>query len=340
MKVSELRQKLKAMKKDELQTLFVEMYKQIPQKVREAKEIDSLIDNPNYYKEKRKNSTVKNETVDFEDVKLEVERFIQDAYADHYIAPNRIISKKERSNWRFTAKRLVDNVTSLSNDPKHMKTCASLLEELYKLFCYASSHYVFASDTPFQTIKISQADFLKRVILLKKQTETPDEWIRDAVLLIIDNDVDYDTLYRSLMIVFIETLNNAPIKEKAVEICKQLVAEKKKELKQMKVSKHSSTTFSMERKINHLIEMVFMIQSLLGEYEAANTYFQKNYEEDIAEVKLYIFLKLIMGYQQPKNWLMEYERAVKKGIEPRNSLQDMYDEMKRTNEFPKYMLSY
>lgn len=83
-----------------------------------------------------------------------------------------------------------------------------------------------------------------------------------------------------------------------------------------------------------------MLQSSLGEFEKANNYFQKNYNEEMLGVKLFIHLALIMDRQRPEEWVMEYDRAIKSRIKPRDSLQDMYAEIKQTNQFPKYMRSY
>ncbi|GIN57384.1 hypothetical protein [Lederbergia ruris] len=330
MKVSELREKIKARNKEELQSLIVEMYKQIPKRVRESKEIDSLIDNPDSFKQNKKRTKHSTQHIDFSEVKNEVERFLQHAYAQYYFAPNRLIPKKERSNWRFTAKRLVEQVTNLANQPEYAKDCATLLEKLYVLFCYASGHYVFASQEPFHTINIPQEDFLKRVVLLKREVEEPERWIRDSLLLIVDNDVDYSTLYESLLQTLLEVLNNAPLKERAVRICADLLEE---------MPSKGKLSYKEEEKRNHLVTMIFMLQSRLGEYQEAVTYYKKHYV-DSDEVKLDILLELIMNFQRTQDWIHEFDVAVEKGIKPRTSLQEMYKHIKNTNSFPEYMMSY
>src|SRR5690625_3132387 len=133
MKVSELRNKLKNRKKDELQLLIVEMYKAMPKGVHEAKGIDQLIDDPSVFKKKKSSRKHISEQLDFSVVETEVQLFIKNAYDHNYVAPNRIISKKERSGWRFTAKRLIDKVADFSNHPDHYKVSLVLYEELYKL---------------------------------------------------------------------------------------------------------------------------------------------------------------------------------------------------------------
>lgn len=335
MKVSELREKIKQRKKEELQKLIVEMYKQIPKAVRENKEIDALIDDLEQFQSKRVKGN--NRNINFDELKHKVEQFIEDAYAQNYFAPNRKIPKKERSNWRITAKRLVNDVTTLANQPEYIKDCTILLEKMYILFCYASGHYVFKSEEPFYTIKIPQGDFLKRVILLKRQVEEPDKWIRGIMLLILDNDVDRNTLSETLLETLLEELNNAPLKERAINICEDLMKERMKRFKKSSRSKRRSFDYRTESEINNIVKMIFMLQSLLGEYEQAVAFYKQHYIESPDEVKLFILLTLIMGYQRPQNWIKEYELAVANQVDPRDRLQRAYEYIKRTNEFPEYI---
>jgi len=91
MKVSELRNKLKNRKKDELQLLIVEMYKAVPKAVREAKGIDQLIDDPSAFKKKKSNTTHTSEQLDFSVVETEVQLFIKNAY-DQIGYPTKLLS--------------------------------------------------------------------------------------------------------------------------------------------------------------------------------------------------------------------------------------------------------
>lgn len=337
MKVNELRTKLKTHSKEETQSLLVEMYKLIPKRVRDAKEIDSLIENPKQFKDNRKDGIQQNTLVNFANVEHEVKQFIKNAYEQNYVAPNRIVSKKERSNWRFTAKKLVEQLTNLANHPDHTRTSINLLETLYELFCYASGHYVFASEEPFYTIKLSQSDFLERIISYKKLVDEPKKWIRESVLLILINDPDYTTLHSDLMNVLIGFLNNAPLKEETVSICEELLHEKLDSNPNKNLLKKSSFSYKSTSYINQLVEMIFICQSSLFEYEEAVKVYKHYHLESMEEVKLYILLKLIMSYQRVEDWMKEYEWATKTGVEPRGALQKMYGEISQTKTFPKYM---
>ncbi|MCZ0704653.1 hypothetical protein J2T56_003254 [Natronobacillus azotifigens] len=339
MKVNELRQKLMGRKKDELQNLIVEMYKQIPKKMREEKEIDQLIDDSDAFKVKKSANRKSVDNLDFEYVQREIEYFLKNAYDQNYIAPNRIIPKKERSNWRFTAKRLVEQLIALSHQPEYAKTCAARMEDLYELFCYASGHYVFASTEPFYTIKISQEDFFDQVVKLKKRIGEPSKWIRESLLLLVENDGDFQTLKRNVSEVLLENLNNAPLKEEAIKIAKDLLKEKKENIKKAKQAKGNVVGFRNNEYINDLVELIYMIQSSLGEYKNANKYFKQHYISSSSEVKMYIFLELIRRFQRVDDWLEEYELAVLNGVKLREALKNAYEQIKDTKEFPEFIYS-
>lgn len=339
MKITELREKLRHREKEELQTLIVEMYKLIPKSVKEGKEIDALIDHPTQFKTQAKKAQTLLTSVDFQVLKSEIEQFIEHAYAQYYIAPNRIVPKKERSNWRTLAKRLVEQLMTVAGEPAHQKDCAVLLEKLYVLFCYASGHYVFVSEEPLRTLKIPQEAFLKRVIMLKKQVDEPQRWIRDTLQLIIENGVDRETFTSTLLITLLEELPNAPLKEQATQICQQLVEDQKEKLAQLQSPKKSRYSFTssneyVEReKLNSLVEMIFILQSTLAEKEQAVQYYQQHYLEDNSEIKLYVLLREIKNYQHTEDWLQAYEHAVKEGINPRRDLTREYNYIKKHADF-------
>lgn len=338
MKVNELRVKLKDKKKAEIEQLFVEVYKQIPKKVREGKEIDQLINNPDAFKKARKNTKQSTKNLDFTNVDKEVRLFIKNAYDQNYFTPNRMIPKKERSNWRFTAKRLVNQLMELSGQEEHVKACTSLMEELYKLFCYASGHYVFTSQEPFHTINSSQPQFFKQVVMMKKRVDEPREWIHDSLRLMLDNGTDRDTPSEFLSEALLEALTNAPLKEEAVKIADNLLQEKEATVRKINVHHKEAENYDKEDYINHLVETIFMIQSALGEYQAAVRYFNKHYIESITrEIRLYVLLRLVMRYQRVEDWMSVYEKAIKRRINPRDSLKKAYEHIKRTGEFPRFI---
>lgn len=101
MKVAELRNIISNYDKKTTDKVLVEIYKALPKSKKE--DIDLLILNPNDSTKKKS----KIEKVDITNLESEINYFIKCANNDLYIAPNRIISKSERSKWRFKAMRFI-----------------------------------------------------------------------------------------------------------------------------------------------------------------------------------------------------------------------------------------
>lgn len=110
------------MKVAELQTLIVEMY------------LDALINNPVQFKEKKKTVKATASTIDFKLLKQEIELFIEHTNAQYYVAPNRIVPKKDRSNWGIIIKRFIDQLTLAASNPVYQKDCADLFEKLMSFY--------------------------------------------------------------------------------------------------------------------------------------------------------------------------------------------------------------
>ena len=55
------------------------------------------------YPEKKK----KGSAVSFEELEREMEIFFENAYAQNYFAPNRVIPKSQRPKWRFMVKNFI-----------------------------------------------------------------------------------------------------------------------------------------------------------------------------------------------------------------------------------------
>lgn len=119
MTIPELREILKQCKEDEIKFLAVELYKAIPKKLKEEKEIDQMIKDFVAGERNKKSN---------------------------YFAPNRFIPKKERPKWRFKVKAYIKDLSRIPNEGEDGKFAAQLLEKLYKMLCYGCRYYIFNED--------------------------------------------------------------------------------------------------------------------------------------------------------------------------------------------------
>ena len=145
MLVSELKNEIKKYDKKELESIIVSLYKRIPKKVEEEYDIDSYIKNIDINK---KTDVVKKE-ISFDEIYNEIIYFIECIDLDYYCSLNRVISKKDRSAWRFKVKRFYKKLNKISTDNENGSIDTSLLIELFKRLSCGTSVLLFTNWNTF-----------------------------------------------------------------------------------------------------------------------------------------------------------------------------------------------
>ncbi|HBN96683.1 MAG TPA: hypothetical protein DDZ66_10310 [Firmicutes bacterium] len=87
MLVSEVRDVLKKYQEEDLRLLLVEMYKAMPKKLKEDKEIDMLLQDVHGYMSARKAPKAQERQIDLESLKFRIDQFVEYAYNQYYYAP-------------------------------------------------------------------------------------------------------------------------------------------------------------------------------------------------------------------------------------------------------------
>ena len=100
MLISELKEEIKKYNQKDLESIIVELYKRIPKNKKEDYNIDDFIKNVD---NKQKINSKKE--FNFEELEKEIKYFLSCVDNEYYVVPNKIVSKKERSSWRFKVKR-------------------------------------------------------------------------------------------------------------------------------------------------------------------------------------------------------------------------------------------
>jgi hypothetical protein len=329
MKIQQVRTLLANQSDDTLRQLISEIYKRLPKKLIEEKQIDFLLENLPDSLSPKNRVTKQKELPDIEEVRWETEEFIQNAREQNYFAPNQVIHKKDRPKWRFVVKRLYKSLLDLSQNPENLQETSRLLSDLYKVMCEACRFYLFNTQDPFASVGIEQEEFYQNVVAVIAQTGTPEQWIKESLLLTLEPAV---TLDRYLMMVLIERLGSAPLKEIAIKICTQL-----RKLITMPPIRREEREYYLQERNNALTELIFLLNFILGEKETAIADFKSNYRNRDSEIGLYVLLRLLFGYEEKDLWLREYEFALKQKIQPRRSLVDAYKYIKETGALPEYL---
>lgn len=334
MKLAELRSIIDKYSADQMKYLIGEMYRALPKSLKDDDGFDKIIRNPDL-PGKNQRKVKQFEAPDMGLLEDEITEFIQNAYNQYYLIPNRVVSKAERSKWRFSVKRFYKDLIAAAGTQENTPLTAKLLEKIYDVLCYSCSFTIFSSYDAFESVGIPQPDFFRQVLLLKHELVDRKTFIEEAFLLMINTRLNRYTLHSHLMYVVLEFLKTPELREMAISDCSVL-------MEAIKMGPHPKKERSYsqdenEERINLLAEMGFLCYAQLYEYENAVLYFKQHYLHNSPEVKLYILLELLFSIDQKEWFLREYENAKKTGIEPRDSLKRTYQFVKTNNKFPEYI---
>lgn len=328
MLIAELRALLKRYNEEELQRIISEMYKSMPKKLREEKKVDMLLEDVHTYMSIGKSDAKQAEPLNFERLTSEIEDFLEYAYNQYYMVPNHFVHKKERPKWRFKVKGYIKELQGISIATKEGKKATELLQKLFEMLSYACGYYLFNTENPFKSVGIEQGEFLDIVIKRKIGSEINPEVLKSVIKMVIVSEVDRETLHTYLIQILIMSLKSTDSKMMAIDQCKLLKHEIDKSSLTSSKKSWDYNNYKLEEQSNNLVEMIFRIQMELYEYDEAIQYFNENYRQRNDEIKLYVLLHLLLDYELVGHWLMQYESALKKGIEPREDLQMNYQQIR------------
>ena len=309
MKIDELREIIKKYNETEREKIIVELYKRIPKSIKEDYNIDDYIINLNTKVEKEKVN------VTIERLEKEVNYFLDCAWNDLYATPNRIISKNDRSKWRFKVKTFYKQLNSFLPTNEDGEKATDLLKNLFKILSFGTSYLKFPNWNTFGAIQISQPEFLKNIVERKLSNGVTRENLEYCIDLL---NVEYDPMeYQSSMLFAFEScLKTSDARYMALELLKEQVVkwhEKYKEKDNYKNKEYN----------NYFVEYVVDIYFKLYEIKDGVNYFHKQYLERDKEIKEYILLNKMETFNLSKEWVLEYERHLGK-ISYRESLKEQY----------------
>lgn len=316
MKVQELRELLKKADREKLEKAFVECYKQFPKAKKE--EIDVLIDAVFSGEDVKKR--VSETPADFEALKAEIERFLENAYAQNYLAPNRIVPKSQRPKWRFMVKGYIKEFLKIKAGDPHYPDMIILFEKLYRMLCYACCYYLFSTEDPFRSIGWEQQELFQ--VLAKKVFEDgyTEEAISKMVALAVCDGVSRENLSIEQAYVLAAELKTSDMKHAAMQEIKEQVKTQEERLATTK--KGSDRIFWIEDTINDLCNMLLILSIKLSETEKCLPYYFSHARERDREIILYRALRVAYWTEKDDSalWIDIYHYGLTKKIHPRESL--------------------
>jgi len=324
MLVKDLRTALEKYDKDALKEIVVELYKMIPKSKRDSENLDDLLI---AYSKEKKNAKKDDMAIDFDTLANEIMKFMSFADASLYIAPNRQVSKDKRSKWRFEVKKFIKNLLAVKGE--HSVASARILAYVYEMLCYACNFYIFRSDAPFSAVGYQQTELLHLVLGKLFYNGYDDKTIKTAVFLTLDSTPDRDTFHFSLLYTLAEFLKTPDTIEAALGQCLKYKDEydlyqAQKHLFKYPIKKDGD--YRKKEHINWSVEMHLILKIKLHEYDEGIKFFWDNYVTHKPEIKLYVMLGFLDRDDLNHYWIREYEKAVKKKIVPRDTLQRDYQQ--------------
>ena len=319
MLVSEIRKEIEKYNQKEISDLVIELYKRIPKKIKEEYHIDDLIVNIN-------NKSKKEEKLDFNSLKQEIIAFLEDVDNGYYSHPNKIISKSERSKWRFKVKRYIKELNKISPDAIEGIASTQILIKLYELLSEGSNYLKFSNWETFRAVGISQADFydliVKRIFAKGYTTEN-----LKIVVQLLKVPKDPYGLDEELIETLITNLPTIDTKIKVIDLLKKEVDEL---ASLIAVEKDYHKRFNLKELHNLLVEGVFRTSISMHEVQNGILYYRKHDIEIDKEITEFKILEYLENKNLTKDWIKEYE-STKDKIDYRDSIKEKYKKLKETN---------
>lgn len=252
--------------------------------------------------------------------------FLDCAKAGYYSSPNKVIPKKERSNWRFKVKRYYKELTKTIPTIDIGVKSTKLLIELHELVSRGTNTLVFTNWDTFRALGVNQVKYLD--MLYKRILSTGNSINNIKVCIdLLDNCKDPDILDEFLINVFIDNLRTEESKLTAINLLDEKVVEVKEKIKSLGKKYNYHDMYYLEEDNNLYVETATRLYFSSFEVDEGIKYYQKNYIHYNSEVKEYILLEILRELKLYEDWITEYESAIKK-IKLREELTRNYEKIK------------
>ena len=234
--------------------------------------------------------------------------------------PNRIISKKERSSWRFKVKRYYKALSEILPDSKNGDDATELLIEIFKRLSIGSNSLLFINWETFRALGVTQGEYydclIKRILYNGYTRENLEKCVK-----LLDFPSDPYELSFARYYVLVSNLKTIDNKVMTIDILSKKVTSARIELK--KTKNNFSLEYDLTKTINNCTQCIMEIYCLMKEADNGIAYFHENYIECDQEIVEYVLLNELYFLNLIDEWIKEYEDSVSK-IDFRNSLKEQY----------------
>ena len=315
MKIRELRKELEKHDNKELKDIIVYIYKLLPKRKLEDYDVDEYLTKKKEIDKKKKENI--DEPISIEDLKVKVHNFIVTVDYGYYANPNKIISKTQRSNWRFTVKRFYKELNSINPNSEDGIWATDALIKLFKRLSLGTYILRFPNWNTFEALGVLQSNYYDNIINRVCSKSYSRENLKKCI--------DLLSVYKSsselsinMYNVFLSYLKTTDIREITIGLLKEKIENLNEYAKKIK---DSTDLYYLNENINYMVYLITSIYFKLCETDKGIKFFHKNYNERDKEVKEYQLLNIIEEFEDYKTWVKEYES---KELDYRDSLKEKY----------------
>lgn len=254
----------------------------------------------------------------FPELESEINYFLACVDQDLYASPNNIISKKERSEWRFKVKSYYKELNQYLINTQEGQAASTLLIEIFKRLSYGAEYLKFSNWDTFRAIGMVQSDYYQNImtrVLANGETKENIKLLSNLLKVGRDNQ----ELSETMVDVFTDNVKN---KQLGIEILKEEINELKEKQKAKK-RMDSHEEYYLEKMLNLYTYGVLLFYLQLKEYNTGIKFFHQNAKEHSDEVLEYVLLEILEYHDLFEEWIKEYENHPK--IDYRESLQEKYE---------------
>lgn len=326
MKVQELRKLIAASDREHLEKAFVESYKQLRKDQKE--ELDPMLVGILEGKavEKKKTESLTN----FEELEKQIVEFMENAYAQNYLVPNRIVPKSQRPKWRFMVKNFIKELEKVLPESEYYPRSVELLTDLYLLICEACNYYLFSTEDAFRSIGWDQPELFQLLVKKTFANGYSRETISNLLVYAATGGLSRESLHIQQEFVLLNCLKTSDVKRIAMEEAKRLMERDQQKLN--KLGKCNNQRYLLDDAVNELCGTILMLSIELGEPETGVSYYFEHSRERDEEITLYCALERVAWMEEDDLWLKVYEYGIEKKIQPRDRLRKEYEERLKAEE--------
>ena len=318
MVVKELKKVIENYDYKQLESIIVELYKKIPKSKKEDYDIDNYIINLKNDKLKKE----KKEPITFNQLEEQFKYFIHCVDNDLYCEPNKIISKTERSKWRFRAKLFYKEFSKIDPTAKNGFLATNYLIELYKRLSYGTHYLKFSNWDTFRALGESQVAYFKNIAKRLLSNNNIENLKILASLLECEND-PYNGK-DEVCDVFIKYVT-PNFREYIINYLEENIITK---YKQMIGANDHIIEYNLNEKIYTYSYIVVILCASINNIKKGINIFKKYCREYNKEILEYVLLNILKYNKLYQEWIVEYEEVCNK-IKLRDELKEDYIEIKK-----------